>query len=139
MALVSLNLKPSKKQLRDFGLIALCMCNVVGLLLLWAAKISPKELIVLFLIGVTVFGLSRLSTTFIKPVYLALTILTFPVGWAVSHLIMAVFYYAIITPIALLFKVLGRDLLCRKYDPQADSYWIAYKRKRSNKDYFHQF
>jgi len=42
MALVSLNLRPSKKQLRDFGLIALCMCNLIGLLLLWAGNISPK-------------------------------------------------------------------------------------------------
>jgi hypothetical protein len=139
MALVSLNLRPSKKQLRDFGLIALCMCNLIGLLLLWAGNISPKGFIVLFLVGVIVFILSRLFTTLIKPVYLALTILTFPIGWTVSHLIMGVFYYGIVTPVAVLFRVLGRDPLCRKYDPQADSYWIAYKRKRSNKDYFHQF
>ncbi len=139
MELVSLNLRPSNKQLRDFGLIALCMCNLIGLLLFWAGKISPKGFSAFSLLGLIVFVLGRLSSTLIKPAYLALMILTFPIGWTVSHLIMAIFYYAIVTPIAVLFRALGRDPLCRKYDPQAGSYWIAYKRKRSNKDYFHQF
>ncbi len=139
MALVSLNLKPSKKQLRDFGLIGLCMCSVIGLLLLGLGKIPPKGLVIFFLIGLVMFVLSRVSAALIKPLYLAMVILTFPVGWIISHLVMALFFYVVVTPIAVLFKIIGRDELCRKFDPQADTYWIPYKHKRSAKDYFHQF
>jgi len=139
MALVSLNLKPSKKQLRDFGLAALCMCNVIGLLLLWLGRIPSKGLVVFFLIGLAIYVLSRTSTVLIKPIYLAMLILTFPIGWVVSHIAMGLFYYGIVTPMAVFFRILGRDPLCRKYDAQANTYWIPYKRKRSAKDYFHQF
>lgn len=139
MALVSLNLKPSRKQLRDFGLVALCMCNVIGLLLLCLSKISPKGFVVFSLIGLAMYVLSRLSTALLKPIYLGMMLLTFPIGWVVSHLVMALFYYGIVTPIAVFFRILGRDPLCKKYDSQANTYWIPYKRKRSAKDYFHQF
>lgn len=139
MAMVSLNLQPTKKVLRDFGLAAVLMSGVLGLLLLWTGKISLIGLGVIILIGTILFVLSRISPTLIKPVYLCLVILTFPIGWVVSHLIMVVFYYGIITPVAIMFKITGRDPLNRKYDPQAQTYWIEYKHKRSDKDYFHQF
>ena len=139
MALVSLNLKPSNKQLRDFGLISLCMCTVIGLLLLELGKIPSKGLVILFLIGLVMFVLSRISDALIKPVYLAMVILTFPIGWIISHLVMGLFFYVIVTLIAVLFKIIGRDPLYRKFDPQADTYWLTYKHKRSAKDYFHQF
>ena len=139
MALVSLNLKPSKKQLRDFGLVGLIMCNVVGLLLLGLGKIPLKVFLIFSLAGIAMFVLSRVSTVLIKPVYLVMVLLTFPIGWVVSHLVMGLFYYGIVTPIAVLFRILGRDVLCRKYNPQANTYWIEYKHKRSAKDYFHQF
>jgi len=139
MALVSLNLKPSNKQLRDFGLIGLCMCTVIGLLLLGLGKIPPLGLIVLFLIGLAMFALSRISAALIKPVYLAMMIVTFPIGWIISHLVMGLFFYVIVTLIAVLFKIIGRDPLYRKFDSQADTYWLPYKNKRSAKDYFHQF
>ena len=139
MALVALNLKPSAKQLRDFGLIALCMCPLIGLFLLWLDKIRLTGLIVFCLIGVAMFILSRISTTLIKPVYQGMMIVTFPIGWVVSHLMMGLFYYGVVTLIAIVFKIIGRDPLCRKYEPEAESYWIPYKQSRSPKHYFHQF
>lgn len=139
MALVSLNLKPSTKQLRDFGDIALCMCNVIGILLLWLNKVSIKVFIVFCVIGLVMYILSRISTVLIKPLYQGLMIVTFPIGWIISHLMMGLFYYGIVTLIAVIFKIIGRDPLCRKYDSEAETYWIPYKQSRSPKHYFHQF
>lgn len=139
MALVSLNLKPSDKQLREFGEISLCMCNVVGLLLMWLFGMSVKAFIVFCICGVAVFAASRISIKLVKPVYVSLIAATFPIGWVVSHAVMAIFYYVIITGVGLVFKLLKRDPLHRAYDPQAASYWIAYRHNRKPKDYFHQF
>ena len=139
MAMVSLNLKPSEKQLRDFGDIALCMCNIIGLLLFWLDKVSIKVFVIFCLIGLVMYLLSRISTVLIKPVYQGMMIVTFPIGWVVSHVMMGVFYYGIVTPIAIIFKVIGRDPLCRGYDPKAKTYWLRYKQSRSAKHYFHQF
>jgi hypothetical protein len=139
MSLVSLNLKPSEKQLKDFGLAALVMFNVIGFVLLWFGKIPPTGCLAFAIAGVLTFLLGRISTKLIKPVYLTMIVLTFPIGWVISHLAMALFYYVIISGIGLFFRLIKRDPLGKKYDLHADTYWLPSKSNRSAKDYFHQF
>jgi hypothetical protein len=139
MALVSLNLKPSQKQLKDFGFISLIMFFVIGLLLLGLGKVPAKGFMIFGLVGIVLFILSRISVALIKPIYLGMIVLTYPMGWLLSHLMMALFYYGIITSVALFFRLINRDPLCRRYEPDADTYWMRCKKKRPLKDYFRQF
>ena len=139
MGLVTLNLKPSDKQLRSFGLIGLIMCTLIGGILLAMGKIPVAGFAVFVAVGVLLFILSRVSLKLIRPVYLALIVVTFPIGWVVSHCVMVVFYYGVVTPIAVFFKLTKRDPLYRTMDPKAETYWIRRTRKRSAKDYFRQF
>lgn len=138
MALVSLNLKPKKEFLRDFGDISLAMLTVLGLFFFWLDKVSTRGLIVFCIVGLVFYTASRISSVLIKPVYLTLIVVTFPIGWIVSHLVMAIFYYGVITPVAMFFKFRKRDVLCRSYDKQAETYWLKYDKKRTQKDYFNQ-
>ena len=139
MALVTLNSNPSEKQLKAFGLIALIMCSLIGLFLLGLDKIPLTGFLLLVIFGILLYVLGRISTRLIKPVFLTMVFLTFPIGWAISHLVMAAFYYCIITPVALFFRLLNRDLLHRRYEPDVDTYWIRYNHRQSAKDYFRQF
>jgi Saxitoxin biosynthesis operon protein SxtJ len=43
---------------------------------------------------------------------------------AVSPVIMAILFYVTVTPIALLMRLLGKDPLRLRHDPNAGSYWI---------------
>jgi hypothetical protein len=45
-------------------------------------------------------------------------------GRIVSPVITAVLFYAVVTPTALLFRILGKDPLRLSYDAEARSYWI---------------
>jgi Saxitoxin biosynthesis operon protein SxtJ len=45
-------------------------------------------------------------------------------GRIVSPVITAVLFYAVVTPTALLFRILGKDPLRLSRDPAARSYWI---------------
>ena len=139
MALVTLNLKPTEKQLLDFGTISVFMLSIIGLLLWLLAKISIGGLAVFCAAGLAVFMLSRISTGLIRPVYQGLMIVTFPIGWVVSHIAMAIFFYGLITLVGLVYKLIGRDPLCRSYDRQVATYWQPYRQKNSIKDYFRQF
>ena len=139
MALVTLNLKPSEKQLRSFGLICLIMCNVIGIGFFGLGKIPIYGFVIFSIAGILLYVLSRVSPQLIKPVFLTLVLLTFPIGWVFSHLVMVLFYYGIITPVALFFHLLNRDPLCRKFDQNADTYWIPRIHKKSAKDYLRQF
>lgn len=42
----------------------------------------------------------------------------------VSHLLMGLIFYLVITPTALVLRAIGRDVLRRRFDPSTDSYWI---------------
>jgi len=42
----------------------------------------------------------------------------------VSPLVMGMLFYTVVTPIGLLMRALGKDLLRLKRDPAAESYWI---------------
>jgi hypothetical protein len=41
-----------------------------------------------------------------------------------TPLIMGLFFFLVITPLALLFRLQGKDLLRLRFDPAASSYWI---------------
>ena len=115
------------------------MFNLIGLVLLWLGKIPAKAFLAFAIAGILAFLLARISTKLIKPIYLTMIVLTFPIGWVISHLAMALFYYVIITGIGLIFRLIGRDTLSKKYDLHADTYWLPSKSDRPAKDYFHQF
>jgi len=59
----------------------------------------------------------------IRWLFVACTLAAFPIGWAVSQVLLLIMFYGIITPVALLFRVRGRDLLCRKPTPERQSLW----------------
>ncbi|HEC28124.1 MAG TPA: hypothetical protein ENI65_00855 [Gammaproteobacteria bacterium] len=46
------------------------------------------------------------------------------IGGYVSRLALVILFYFLFTPIALLLRLLGKDLLHKKPDPSATSYWI---------------
>ena len=48
----------------------------------------------------------------------------FPIGWVVSHALMAAIYYLVITPMAVAMRLLGRDPLDRRFDRDATTYWV---------------
>ena len=42
----------------------------------------------------------------------------------VSPLVLGLMFFVTVTPIALIFKILGKDPLSLRLEPRADSYWI---------------
>jgi hypothetical protein len=74
-----------------------------------------------------------------RGIYLGWIYASYPIGFVLSHLAMAVVYYLVLTPIALLVRATGRSAVERKIDARAESYWQR-RRERSNLDsYFRQF
>ena len=59
--------------------------------------------------------------------FVGLSLLTWPVGWVVSKLALGLLYLLVFTPIALVFRLLGRDALSRVLDRDAPTYWEPYR------------
>jgi hypothetical protein len=50
--------------------------------------------------------------------------LAFVLGWFVSRIILSVIFFGIITPIGVIMKIAGKDILSEKIDRNASTYWI---------------
>jgi hypothetical protein len=81
----------------------------------WTAALAGLAL------GVGVAGLSR--PRLVRPVFVAATVLTFPIGWAVSRLSLACLYYGAITPLGLALRLTGHDPLELRRGPGQRTYW----------------
>ena len=80
----------------------------------------------------------RIRPPFLRLVYLGLSYLTYPVGFAVSYVALALVYYLALTPIGLTMRLFRHDPLSRRFDPKAKSYWKARDGAKSAEDYFNQ-
>lgn len=139
MAMVQLDMNPSEGKLRQFGQIAPFMLLLIACILRWRFGLPMSGLATFCIIGVLIFILSRLSTKLVKPVYLTLILIGFPIGWVISHLIMLLFFFGIITPLALVFRLFGRDALHRRWDSKCESYWTEHPKCDRVERYFKQF
>ncbi len=139
MSMIEINWNPTRKDLRIFGIAAIVASAVISLLLYILKGIELQWISILIAIGSAIFLCSFISVKVTRMIYLGLSLVTLPIGWILSFILLAVFYYLIVTPIGLIFRLTGRDSLHRKFDSTAESYWIKRKSPDTLDRYFHQF
>ncbi len=135
MAILDVNFSPSSRQLRQFGLVCLAALPLIawlwtrslpavgwaggaGLLLCVAGFVAPQVL---------------------KPVFLGLTLITLPIGLVVGELTMLLLYFGLFLPMALVFRLTGRDSLMRRHRADAETFWNERQSPRNVRNYYHQF
>jgi len=106
---------------RHFGLVFTGLFTIIALLPLYASKTIT--------IWALVVGLSFLVVSLIKPSWLRpLNKGWFHLGLLINTImnpvIMGILFGLAIIPVALIFKILGKDPLHRKFDKTVNSYWI---------------
>lgn len=125
--MLEINRNPTPKQLRQFaGIWFPAFCLLVAF---WTWKGGAPQAwpIGIIAVGVVLGLLGLLRPSLIKPVFVGLSVLTFPIGWVISNLILIVVYYLVLTPIGLVLRLLGRDSMTRSLDREAKSYWHAHQ------------
>ncbi len=65
--------------------------------------------------------------------------LAFPIGWVISHVILALVFYGLFTPLALVFRLIGRDALVLRRSPSARGYWQPRPQVTDPRRYLKQF
>jgi len=60
----------------------------------------------------------------LRPVYVGWMMFAFALGWVNSRILLGLFYYLVLTPIGLFLRITGKDLLDKKIDRSARSYWV---------------
>jgi hypothetical protein len=146
--MIEINLKPDNRTLRQFGWIALVGFGAVAALAWYELLIfsggwlgGAKQTFVMVLGGLAAYS-AVFSLIFPKanlPIYLGLTILSYPIGFVLSHVIMGALWYLIITPVGIMMRIAGNDPMDRAWDPEAETYWNDCGPPRPKESYFRQF
>lgn len=129
---------PSNRTLRQFA----------GLWLLFFGVLSTWHGIIL---GRTAFGASLailaavvgtiglLRPRSVRWIFVGWMMAAFPIGWLISRIVLALVFYGCFTPLALLFRLRGRDPLGLKRQPDAATYWQPKPIVTDLNRYFQQF
>lgn len=132
------SLKTGPRELRNFGLLVGGVFALLGLFALYRGKSFAPWL---WAPGLALVTLGALFPRSLKYLFLAWMSLALALGFVVSHVLLGVFFFLVITPVGLVARLAGKDFLRLKWDRQAKSYWIP-REKRAPKaaaEYEQQF
>ena len=104
MKLIEINWHPTDRQLRQFGVICTFALPIIG----WAWGGNHSSLVALFAIGL-LCGIAGFTVpTLLKPFFVALSIVTAPIGLAVGELALLLIYFCVFVPLGIVFRLIGR-------------------------------
>jgi hypothetical protein len=129
--------KLEKNNLRKFGITMGLAFLAITLLILIRHRHNPLPTLSISLI----FFLSAyLFPRLLKSIYILWMKLAFILGWINTRLILLVIFYLVVTPVGLVTKLLGIDLLDLRIDKRKVSYWRDREKKVFNpREYERQF
>ena len=145
--LIDIDLRPDRRTLRQFGFIAFVGFGLLALLAWLETAIFAFGLgdartwvaATLGGLGALAALLSLLAPAANRPLYVALTLIAFPLGFVLSYVILGGLFYLVITPVGVLLRLAGRDPMSRRFLPGEPSYWVDARPPRSKESYFRQF
>ncbi len=144
--MLDLDLKPSDNKLRQFGFVAfvafggLAICAWSEILMFGFSLGGARIPIAAFLaVAASLGAVSSLCCPRANRFpYVAVTILTYPIGVVVSYAILLLLFFGVLTPTGLLLRLFGRDPMNRGLSPAAGSYWCEARPARDRTSYFRQ-
>jgi hypothetical protein len=138
MGVIEIRKDPSPRELAWFGVLLGVFSCLLGGIAAWrfGAPGAGKALAGAGLGLTAVFFLVRPLR---MPIYLCWTYLFFPLGWVLSHLLLAAVYYLVLTPLGLLMRLFAGDPLARKMEPGRTSHWTARPKAPEAGRYFRQY
>ena len=139
MLLLNVNWNPTGRELRVFGAAAIIAGAVLGLVLHRVQGLAMPWTLAIVCLGLAVGMASLLSRRLGRVLFVGLTLAAMPIGLAVSFVVMALFYFLLLTPLALVFRLLGRDALDRHFTRDSGSCWRPHEQTTQVKRYFQQF
>lgn len=128
---------PPDKMLRQFAGLSLAIFGGIAAWRAWSGVVDGWTIgwaAAAVLIGVV--GL--IAPVVIRPVYQAWMVVAFPIGWTVSKVVLGAMLYLMFTPVAFVFRLMGRDAL-KLRSRQGASYWEPKTTAKSGDEYLRQF
>lgn len=138
MSMIEINRNPSRRELFWFGALLPMFFAALGAVARWIWG-TPGVGNWIWGVGVAVTVVFAVTPPLRRPLYVGWMYAALPIGWTISHLLLGGIYYFIFTPVGLLMRLFRYDPLHRRFDKQAQSYWIPRDTGTNTARYFRQF
>lgn len=112
-----------KAGLRKFGITTGIIAGILfGIVLPWLFSFDWPTWPWILMAILVVWGLVLPSS--LRPVYRGWMTVGGVLGWINTRIILGLMFFVMFTPIALLFKIFGKDAMARKLGDQVDTYRV---------------
>ena len=116
----------SQSSNKSFGLLFFVVFLIIGL---WPLKNGESLNYYFIIVSVVFLILGLLNSKLLSPLNKSWIKLGEILGIIIAPIVMALVYFAILTPISIIVRVFGKDLLGLKFFKEKETYWI--KRKKN--------
>jgi hypothetical protein len=130
--------RPDARELRRFAIAMLIGFTILGLLSAWRGKGIGIPSIVLWSFGV-VLAVAAFIPRLGRMAYLAVYLPTSIIGYVVSNILLALMFLVVITPLGLILKLTGKDILQQQRRPKERTGWMPVNSTKTEDSYYRQF
>ena len=120
-------MKPKLKENPKDWLKFTIVCCVVGMLIVRALErhrvLQHDPALALFALALATLVLCIVRPAWFRGFYRAGMTVSFSIGQVVSRVLLTVLFLLVVTPLGLLLRLFGKDLLHLKRKPAGHSYW----------------
>ena len=113
-------MKP-KENNKGFGLLFFAVFLIIGL---WPIINGDSPRIIFFIIGLIFLILGLVNSKILTPLNKAWVKFGELLGKIIAPIVMAGVYFIVLTPISIIVRLFGKDLLKVKFSDKSKSYWI---------------
>ena len=118
-------MKSEKVNNRSFGILFFIVFLIIGLYPIYNSE-SPNKFFLILSLPFLILGL--LNSKILTPFNRAWIKLGEILGLIIAPVIMALVYFIFLTPISLIVRIFGKDLLDIKFNKKSETYWINRKK-----------
>lgn len=115
------NITATPRELKRFGIMMGIILFALASYLFWKEKGSYFYFAAP---GVILAGVGLLLPTLLRPVYHGWMAIAAVMGFVMTRVILTLLFFGLFTPMALLARLFGKDLLQQRWNKNTGSYWV---------------
>lgn len=125
-----LRLKENPREWQKFVAVMALAANLPAWLAWWRGKISLTIPVIVLSIAVTVLLIALIKPRWFRGFYRGGMTVSFHIGQVIGRVMLTLFFFVVVTPLGLLLRLSGKDLLQLKSNPADKTWWRPAKNSR---------
>ena len=118
----------SPKVMRKFGYVLAAVLFIFSMVIWFKHRYEIPAFTVSGLVflwsGLLIALIASIYPGTLKPLNTGMVVVAMIIGWIMTRVILTVLFYGVFTPIGLILRIIGKDNLNLRLEPDAKTYWI---------------